>query len=76
MRVNSPYLWWVVAITFRFGLLAEPSVERVSGLTFGLGVALMLLGLLWCVYFVLPPAARSTVRDRLCDRWRWMEVAL
>jgi hypothetical protein len=61
---------------FRFGLLAEPSVERISGLTFGLGVALMLLGLLWCVYFVLPPATRSTVRDRLCDRWRWMEVAL
>ena len=61
---------------FRFGLLAEPSVERVSSLTFACGVALMFLGLAWCVYFVLPPAARTSVRDRLTDRWHWMEGAL
>ena len=61
---------------FRFGLLAEPSVERVSGLTFAFGVALMLLGLAWCAYFVLPPMTRAAVRDRLTDRWHWMEAAL
>ncbi len=61
---------------FRFDLLAEPSVERVSGMTFACGVAVMLLGLLWCVYFVLPQAARMAVRDRVTDRWHWMETAL
>ena len=53
---------------FRFDLLAEPSVQRVSGLTFALGVVLMLLGLLWSAYFVLPAATRTAIRDRVNDR--------
>ncbi|RLE17959.1 MAG: hypothetical protein DRJ50_13470 [Actinobacteria bacterium] len=53
---------------FRFDLLAEPSVERVSGLTFALGMLVMLLGLLWSVYFVLPEATRTAIRDRVNDR--------
>jgi hypothetical protein len=61
---------------FRFGLLAEPAVQRVSGLTFVAGLALMLLGLLWSACFLLPAKARRRLRDRLSGRWRWIEAAL
>jgi hypothetical protein len=56
---------------FGFGLLAEPEVARVSALTRGSGVVLMLLGLCWAGYFLLPSATRERVRNRAAFRWRW-----
>ena len=53
---------------FRWGLLAEPSVERVSGLMHFSGVVIMLLGLAWCTYFALPQPVRRSVHDRLASR--------
>ena len=61
---------------FRFGLLAEPSVERVSSLTHHVGVAIMLVGLAWGIFFVLPEERRMRVRDRLTSRWPWIDPAL
>jgi hypothetical protein len=57
---------------FRFGLLAEDSVRRVSGATRVLGVVVMLLGLGWCVYFVLPASRRARIRDGVTSRWPWL----
>jgi hypothetical protein len=61
---------------FRWGLLAEPSVERVSGLTHFFGVVIMLLGLAWCAFFVLPHATRRNFQYRLTSRWPWLDLAL
>ena len=61
---------------FRFGLLAEPSVERVSSMTHLAGVLVMLVGLLWGVYFVLPAEKRRRVQNDLTSRWPWIEPAL
>jgi len=61
---------------FRFGLLAEPSVQRVSSITHLVGVVVMLVGLLWGVYFVLPAQQRRSVQDHLTSRWPWIEPAL
>lgn len=54
---------------FRFGFLSEPSVNRISGATHALGVLIMLVGLAWSLYFVLPPEKRRQVLDRLALRW-------
>ena len=61
---------------FRFGLLGESSVERVSGLTRLSGMLVMLLGLAWCTWFVLPEPTRGRLQDRLTSRWPWLEPAL
>jgi len=61
---------------FRFGLLAEPSVQRVSSITHLVGVVVMLVGLLWGVYFVLPAEKRRRVQENLTSRWPWIEPAL
>ena len=61
---------------FRFGLLGEPSVQRVSTITHVLGAAVMVLGLLWAVFFVLPPTRHERVRMWLTVRWPWMEALL
>jgi hypothetical protein len=61
---------------FRFGLLGESSVQRVSTATHALGVLVMLLGLSWAVLFVLPPARRERVRMWLTVRWPWLEALL
>jgi hypothetical protein len=61
---------------FRFGLLAEDSVRRVSSATHVLGVAVMLPGLAWCAYFVLPASRRERIRDRVTSRWPWLAPAL
>jgi hypothetical protein len=53
---------------YQFGLLGQGSVERVSGLTHVLGVVLMLAGLAWILYFVLPAEKKETVAARLTDR--------
>lgn len=57
---------------FRFGLLAEPSVNRISTVTHALGVATMIAGLAWAIYFVLPPLARKRVHLELTWRWPWI----
>lgn len=61
---------------FRFGLLAEPSVNRVATTTHLLGVVMMLAGLAWGGYFVLPAERRERVRSYLISRWPWLDHAL
>ena len=39
---------------FRWGMLGEPAVRRISGVTHGIGVLLMLFALMWSLYYVLP----------------------
>jgi hypothetical protein len=56
---------------FRFGLLTEPEVARVSGLTHLLGVLAMLVGLVWILYFVLPTPKRERVYNWFALRWPW-----
>jgi hypothetical protein len=59
---------------YRFGLLSEESVARVAGLTHGLGVVVMILGLAWWFYFVLPSAARSRVNEAITGRSPALEL--
>ncbi|MDX1388230.1 MAG: hypothetical protein R3344_03520 [Acidobacteriota bacterium] len=54
---------------FRFGLLAEPAVERVASITHTAGVLVMLLGLAWTGFFVLPEATRQRLRNRARLQW-------
>jgi hypothetical protein len=54
---------------FRFGLLAEPSVARVAAITHNVGVLVMLLGLAWVGFFVLPEATRQRLRNRARLLW-------
>jgi hypothetical protein len=61
---------------FRFGLLAEPSVERVATITHNVGVTLMLLGLAWVGFFVLPEPTRQRLRNRVALLWPWSIVLL
>ncbi|MGD8377727.1 MAG: hypothetical protein PVF68_16460 [Acidobacteriota bacterium] len=61
---------------YRFGVLTEPGVARVSGATHLAGVLMMLAGLAWTAYFVLPSPQREQVRARLTARWPWLETAL
>jgi hypothetical protein len=61
---------------FRFDLLTEPSVQAVSGATHRIGVAVMLLGLAWASFFLLPDDTRDRVRDAASDRWPWTARAL
>jgi hypothetical protein len=58
---------------YQFGLLSEASVARVSGLTRGAGLALMIAGLawacgtiLWASDTILPAAVRESI-DRAAD---------
>lgn len=53
---------------YRFGLLGQDSVDRVSGSTHFLGVAVMLAGLAWILYFVLPADRKSAIAARLSER--------
>lgn len=46
---------------YQFGLLSEESVARVSGLTRGLGLALLVLGLVWGCATILPAALRQRI---------------
>ena len=61
---------------FRFGLLGQDSVQRVSGATRLLGVAIMLAGLAWFVLLVLPRDRRRRVHENLTTRWPWLAPAL
>lgn len=59
---------------YRFGLLGEESVARVSGVTQVLGVAMMVLGLAWFSYFVLPTVARRRVHQAITSRSPALEL--
>lgn len=61
---------------YRFGLLGEPSVARVSTMTHGLGVAMMVLGLGWAAAFLLPEPSRERLRERLARSLPWLGPAL
>jgi hypothetical protein len=61
---------------FRFGLLTEPAVERVSSATHAVGVVVMLLGLVWAGFFVLPERIRQRWRNRARLRWPWLAHGL
>jgi hypothetical protein len=52
---------------FRFGLLGESSVARVSGATHALGTLIMVAGLLWWTYFVLPTELQLRVHRVMSD---------
>jgi len=54
---------------FRFGLLAEPAVQRVSGTTRAAGLLVMLLGLAWALCLALPGERRARLRHVLASRW-------
>jgi len=53
---------------YRFGLLGEESVARVSGATHLLGVVVMALGLLWFAYFVVPTRLQRRVHGEIVGR--------
>lgn len=53
---------------FRFGLLGESSVKRVSMATHDAGVAIMLLGVAWCAFLAAPPWWQDQLRDRVSRR--------
>jgi hypothetical protein len=58
---------------FRWGLLGQDSVKRVSEMTHLLGVLVMLVGLIWCAYFALPASKRRAVYDATTSRYPWLE---
>jgi len=53
---------------YRFGLLGEESVARVVGMTHLLGTAIMIIGLGWWLYFVLPTSAQRRVHNAITSR--------
>ena len=61
---------------YRFNLLTEDSVVRVSTLTHRIGVVLMLIGLAWAVHFVLPPSAQDRIKDTLASRFPALRLLL
>ena len=61
---------------FRFGLLGESSVSRVSSVVHALGVLFMLIGMAWVLYFALPATRRQRIFESLSWRWPWMAPLL
>jgi hypothetical protein len=53
---------------YRFGLLGEEAVVRVSGATHALGTLVMTLGLLWFVYFVVPTPLQRRLNAAITGR--------
>jgi len=51
------------SLFYQFGLLGEESVRHVSAATRLLGVLLMLAGIAWSAYFVLPAGRREAIRE-------------
>jgi len=52
-------------IFYRFDLLDEPSVDFISGLTHGFGVIVMIIGLGWMAFFLLPGDLREWIVERI-----------
>jgi len=61
---------------YQFGLLTEPAVARAASTTHALGVLLMLMGLAWSAYFILPSPTQARIRSQLSARWPWLQPAL
>jgi hypothetical protein len=61
---------------FRFGVLTEPAVATISGVTRGAGVLVMAAGLVWGLYFALPAPRRELLREALTSRLPWVRRAL
>lgn len=50
---------------FRFGVLDEASVTSISSITRGLGALVMVVGLLWLGFLLLPAWLRDALADRM-----------
>jgi hypothetical protein len=50
---------------FRFGALDEASVTSISSITRGLGALVMVVGLLWLGFLLLPAWLRDALADRM-----------
>ena len=61
---------------YRFGLLGEEAVARVAGSTHVLGVLIMIFGLLWWAYFVLPANLQRRVNRVITARSPAMEMLI
>jgi hypothetical protein len=61
---------------FKFGILTEPWVQRISGATRLLGVVIMLIGLAWAGFLSATEAWRRERQERLIMRWPWLEPLL
>jgi len=61
---------------YRFGLLGEESVARVSGGTHVLGTVIMFIGLAWWLYFVLPTRLQRQVNTAITSRSPVMELLI
>jgi hypothetical protein len=59
---------------YRFGLLGEESVARVAGTTHVLGTVVMVIGVVWWLYFVLPTSAQRTVHETITGRSPALEL--
>ena len=53
---------------YRFGFLGEESVARVSNATHFSGAVVMVIGLAWCAYFVLPTSVQRRVHAAITSR--------
>jgi hypothetical protein len=61
---------------YRFGVLEEPLVARIAGLTRAVGLLIMVAGLVWTGWFVLPSGERAKLRDRLAAKHAWLAPVL
>jgi len=61
---------------YRFGLLSQESVATVSGGTRALGILILLLGLAWVAFFLLPEATRDRLREAATERAPWAALLL
>lgn len=61
---------------YRFGLLSEESVAAVSGATRALGILILLIGLAWIVFFLLPAATRERLHEAATARAPWASLLL
>jgi len=53
---------------YRFGMLGEESVARASGATHVIGTLVMVIGLGWWTYFVLPSRTQRRVHEAITSR--------
>lgn len=53
---------------YRFGLLGEESVRTVSSLTHHLGVVVMMAGLGWSAFFLVPATVRASLSGSIYPR--------
>ncbi len=59
---------------YRFGLLGEESVARVAGTTHLFGTLIMIIGVGWWLYFVLPTSAQRRVYEAITSRSPALEL--